>query len=109
MRRSDTIALLLWVAGVALYVIGTVVGPDQACELSDQGRYVVEARRAGIALLTAALAVTAAAVFLAVGAFGDRSTRSKVWHALASVLSFVLAGIVALIGLFEGSAIGCLE
>lgn len=100
---------MLWVAGVALYVAGTVVGPEESCEVSNHDRYVVEAHRAGIALLTAAVAVAAAAAFLAAGVFGDRSTRSKVWHVLASVLSFVLAGIVAVIGLFELVAFGCLE
>jgi hypothetical protein len=110
LRRPDAIALVLWVAGVALYVVGTVVGPEEACEVSpDRDRYVVEAHRSGIALLTAAVAVTAAAAFLAAGAFGDRSRRSKVWHVLASVVSFILAGIVAVIGLFVLSAIGCLE
>jgi MFS family permease len=109
LRRSDAIALVLWVAGVALYVAGAVVGPDESCEESNHDQYVVEAERAGIVWMTAAVAVAAAAGFLAAGAFGDRSTRSKVWHAVASVLSFVLAGIVALIGLFEWSTFGCLE
>jgi ABC-type Fe3+ transport system permease subunit len=109
LRRSDAIALVLWVAGAALFVTGIVVGPEEECDSANHDRYVVEAHRAGIALLTAAVAVTAAAAFLAAGAIGDRSTRSRVWHSLASVLSFVLAGIVAVIGLFELVAFSCLE
>ena len=109
LHRSDAIALVLWVAGAALFVTGIVVGPEGSCEVSNHDRYVVEAHRAGFALLTAAVAVTAAAAFLAAGAFGDRSTRSRVWHVLASVLSLVLAGVVAVIGLFELVAFSCLE
>ena len=109
LRRSDAIAIALWGAGAALVVTGIAVGPEEACDFDTHDRYVVEAHRAGIALLAAAVALTAAAAFLTAGAFGRRSRRSKVWHVLASVASFGVAGIVALIGLFELVAFSCLE
>jgi ABC-type Fe3+ transport system permease subunit len=108
LRRSDAIAIVLWIAGAVLFVTGMALGPEEQCESYNHDRYVVEAHRAGVALLAAATALTAAAAFLAAGAFGHRSTRSRVWHALASVISFALAGIVALIGLLQLIAFSCL-
>ena len=109
LRRSDAIALALWGAGAALAVTGIALGPEEQCDFDNHDRYVVEAHRAGIVLLTAAVALTAAAVLLAAGALGHGSTRSKVWHVLAGVSSFGVAGIVALIGLFDLVAFSCLE
>ena len=92
-----------------MVVTGIAVGPEQQCEIDNHDRYVVEAHRAGVVMLAGAVALIAAASFLAAGAFGDRSKRSTLRHALASVGSFAVAGFVTLIGLFELSTFACLE
>jgi hypothetical protein len=60
LRRTDTIALALWIASVALVVIAAVAGPDGQCDYDNHDTYVVEAHRAGYVLLAAAVTMTGA-------------------------------------------------
>lgn len=109
LRSPTAIAIALWIVSVGLFVLAASIGPHGVCDAENHDRYVVEARRAGIALLAAALTLAASASFLAGGAFGNRPRRSKLWRGIASFVSFALAGITALFGLLELVAFSCLE
>ena len=109
LRSSTAIAIALWIVSVGLFVLAASIGPHGVCDAENHDRYVVEARRAGIALLAAALTLAAAASFLAAGAFGKRPRSSKLWRGIVSFVSFALAGIIALFGLLELVAFSCLD
>jgi hypothetical protein len=108
-RSPTLIAVALWIVSIGLIVVGVALGPEGQCDSDNHDSYVVEARRAGIALLAAAFALAAAGSFLAAGALGKRPRRSKLWRGIASFSSFALAGITALIGLLSLIAFSCLE
>jgi hypothetical protein len=109
LRRTDTIALALWIASVARVVIAAVAGPDGQCDYDNHDTYVVEAHRAGYVLLAAAVTMTGAAAFLVASAFGGRAGRSRVLHVIGGAASLAIAGGLGLIALLQLIAFSCLE
>jgi hypothetical protein len=103
------VGLSLWGLAVALVVAAASVGPEGQCDYDNHDSYVAAARRAGLALDGAALAMGAAASLLAAGALGRRRRRSQVIRGLGALLAFGLAGVTGFVAVLELVAFGCLE
>ena len=107
-RSTDVVAVAFWALAFGLFAVAGAVGPAAACDYDNKDVFVIEARRSGLVLYGAALAILAAAALLLGGAVGSRR-RPRLVRLLAAVLSFLAAGYVAFVGLLEYEHFDCLE
>jgi ABC-type Fe3+ transport system permease subunit len=109
-RPADVVALAAWVVAPALVVLAEIVGPEGECEFGNKDAYVAAAHRSGVALAGAAVALVAAASFLAAGAMAkDRARGARLVRGVGALVSLVLAALIAVVALLELVGFGCLE
>jgi hypothetical protein len=108
LRITDYVVVAFWTLAVALFVAAASVAPRYECDDDTHDAYVVAAHRAGIALAGLALALLAAAGLLLGGGIASHG-RGRVVRLAAAVISFLLAGVMAVAAFANAVELGCLE
>src|SRR4029453_15413799 len=84
-RRSDWIAIGLWVAAIGFFTAAAAIGPKSECVRANFDAQVSASRVGGVLLFACALAIGAAAAFLAGGAIRGRRRHGKIVRSLAGL------------------------
>lgn len=108
-RRPTIAAIALWLLAVVLFIGAAILDRPIGCDRANHDVFVAEARRVGILLLGSAFAMAAAASLIAATAFRRSSRRVRALRIWSSLVSFVLGGVTAIIGVAEVIAFSCLE
>ena len=108
LRITDFLVVAFWTLAAGLFVVAASIAPQSQCDDDTHDAYVVAAHRAGIALAGLALTLLAAGGLLLGGGIASHG-RARVVRLVAAVISFLLAGVVAVAAFANAVELGCLE